>query len=330
MAKLHAKSSCCYADVYRYCQRRRRCSTCGRTWSIRPKKRGRRKVRVHPNIHQFAGPFQESLRAKSRRLHRGREVIRRRHRTNMEHLLKLQLPALPAGPYIAVIDGFVMWFQGQPWTLYLVLIRTTTGTVAYLMEPLIKAGAETILGWKRAFATLPIAAINQLRAVVSDGIIGIDRYARARNWAHQRCHCHLIRTLYPLLGLRKQTVRAKKLRLTAFEYVKQVLTSRNESEVRQVLRGLRFIAKSPRCPRRFGLKLRGFLQSYRQFRCWRYYPEFNLPVTTNSAERVCGQITELIRRTRSFRNPESYLQWVKIMFKISPTIQCNGTLFQQN
>ena len=166
--------------------------------------------------------------------------------------------------------------------------------------------------------------MNQITAVVSDGVLGIDRFARAKGWIHQRCHCHLVRILHPLLGLRWQKVKMKEFRLAAFELVKIILTSKQEQEVTDCLRNLRVFAYSPACPTRFGLKLRGFIRSYNDFRNYLTYPELRLPKTTNSAERICGMTTEIIRRTRSFRNQKSYQQWVTLYFKLSPTIQCNG------
>ncbi len=327
MIKIHAKSSCCHAVVYRFGQRRRQCSVCYRTWSIRLKRRGRKRIRVQPNLFQFAGPFQESLRHKAKRLHKGREAIRRRHSANMMQLMKKSSPQLPDGPYIAIIDGFVVFFNHLPWTVYLILLRPISDSKAYVMPPFVAAGAETIRGWEQAFQNLPTAVVSQIQAVVTDGTLGMDRYARANGWVLQRCHCHILRMLYPLLGLRHKTTGKKRFRLTAF--VKTILTTSNELYVQRCLAQLRHFAYASDCPKRFGVKLRGFLHAYRDFRSYQTYPKLKLPTTTNSVERVCGVLSELVKRTRSFRNPQAYQRWVFLILKLIPTIQCNGTIFNR-
>ena len=157
MTKIHTKSSCCRAVVYRFGQRRRQCSVCSKTWSIRSKKRGRKCIRVHPNQYQFAGPFQESLRHKAQRIHKGRELVRHRHSANMKALLKIPRPSIPQGPYIAIVDGFLVFFQHKPFTVYFVLIRPTRESVAHILEPYFETGVETIRGWEHAFNTRPVA-----------------------------------------------------------------------------------------------------------------------------------------------------------------------------
>lgn len=326
---IHAKSSCCGAIIYRFGARRRQCSLCHRTWSIRQKKRGRKSIRVQPSFYNFASPSNESLRHKSKRLKVGREVIRRRHQVNLIHLAKLQLPTLPPGSYICVVDGFTVFFQEEPWTLYLVLVRAVNGELAYVMPPYFRKGVETIRGWELAFEVLSPALISQVKAVVSDGTLGMDRYAKCQGWVLQRCHCHLLRTLYPLLGLRWHKINGKGIRLKAFQEVLVILHSQNQRAVQQAVKRLGIIAHSFECPKRFGLKLRGFLQSYRYFRNYLTYPELNLPNTTNCAENICGQITSLIRRTRSFRSPKSYFRWVIILLKQSPTICCRRAIFNR-
>lgn len=327
---IHAKSPCCGAIIYRFGARRRQCSFCHRTWSIRQKKRGRKSVRVHPNPQGFASASNESLRHKASRVHVGREIIRRRHRKNLIQLAKSAPPKLPPGPYICVIDGFTVFFKGIPWTLYLVLVRAVNGELAYVMPPYFREGAETIRGWELAFEIFPPKLIAQIKAVISDGTLGMDRYSRSKGWVLQRCHCHLLRTLYPLLGLRWHKITDKGIRIKAFQEVQLILRSQKQSEVEQAIKKISVIACSPECPKRFGLKLRGFLESYPYFRSYLEHPELRLPNTTNCAENICGQVTLLIRRTRSFRSPESYFKWVIILLKQSPTICCNEAIFQQN
>lgn len=324
MIKLHAKSPCCRASVSRFGNRRRRCDQCHHTWSIRVKKRGRKCIRVHARAAAFAEASHESLRHKASRTSRGRELIRRRHAHTMEQLLARPTRLLPKGPYICVIDGFVLFFQKKPWVTYLILVRPVQGTIAHVMEPYFEPGAETIRGWERAFASLPEAVTQRIQAVVCDGILGFDRYTQVQGWILQRCHVHILRQLQRILGTRRSNVRAKQLRLKAFRLVRTILADPDEGVVAAGVRQLAALAYGDACPHRFGLKVRGFLNAYRSFRSYLLYPDIYLPTTTNSAEHLCSKLTELVRRTRSFRNPEAYQRWVKVYLKLHPTVQCKG------
>src|SRR5438105_12080264 len=50
MQSKHAKSPCCAARVRRFGPRRRQCVECGKTWTVRPKKRGRPVHRSSPAL----------------------------------------------------------------------------------------------------------------------------------------------------------------------------------------------------------------------------------------------------------------------------------------
>lgn len=330
MNKKHAKSSCCRTKIYRFGKRRRQCSNCQKTWSIRKKKRGRKTIRVALNTHTLAFASQESLRHKAKRLNKGREKIRRRHAFKMNSLLKkLSPPVIPGGSLIAIIDGYQLFFNKQPWTLYLILLRPVNLPKATVTEPCFIKGPETVRGWEKAFAELPSGVEERIQAVVSDGMLGLNRMTKSRKWIMQRCHLHLTRILYCLLGRRFKKVKLKGFREQAYQNVLTILNSSDKFEVQNSIASLRLAAYSEKCPKRFGLKIRGFLQNCHAFRSYQIYPELNLPATTNTAEMVCSKIAELVHRTRSFRNPESFEKWVKIQIRLLQEVQCNGKIFNR-
>lgn len=331
MNTLHAKSSCCHAGVVRYGDRRRQCRLCKRTWTVWKRKRGRRPIRIHPAPHTIAFASQESLRHRAARLHAGRECVRRRHASQLRLLLRtLAPPPAPSGALIAIIDGYQLFFGAQPWTVYLILLRPVVSSWATITTPCLLEGRETIRGREKAFAFLPACVWSQIRAVVVDGMHGVDRFARSQGWVLQRCHVHLLRILYPLLGNRFHSVRAKRLRRRAYDHVRTVLASSDEETDRRSITVIRSIAYSPQCPRRFGMKLRGFLAAYRDFRSYRAYPELCLPATTNAAEVVCGKIAEMVRRTRGFRMPRSFERWVVLLLRIHSRVRCNGSTINRH
>lgn len=228
-----------------------------------------------------------------------------------------------------IIDGYQLFFGAHPWTLYLVIVRPVASSRATVLEPCLIEGQETIFAWENIFASLSQDVRERIHAVVADGILGLDRVAQSYGWVLQRCHVHLLRTIYPLLGNRWEKVTAKALRKRAFTSMLTVLTSVNEAEVARSIAFLYHVASSPRCPKRFGLKVRGFLRSYLFFRSYLTYPELNLPTSTNTAEMVCGKIAELVRRTRGYRNPQSFERWVKVLIRRLPPVRCNGKSFNR-
>lgn len=323
MNTLHAKSVCCHALVSRFGKRRRQCRACKRTWSVWRKKRGRSVVRIHPSLDAIAFPSHESLRYRAKRRHQGRECVRRRHDRQLSSLLRTTpCTPIPEGDLIAIIDGYQLFFTGHPWTVYIILLRPIKGSRATITDPYFLVGPETVRGWEQAFARLPVDVLNRIRAVVADGMLGVNRMARAHGWVLQRCHVHLIRILYPLLGNRFKTVTRKRLRRLAYHHVLIALTNTDDHVVEQSLQRLRTYAYTQDFPRRFGLKVRGFLQSYQDFRSYLTYPEFHLPATSNTAETVCGKIAEVVRRTRGFRTPRSFDRWIQLLLRTQSTVQC--------
>src|SRR3989339_895570 len=47
---LHGKSPCCQAKIYKFGGKRKQCSLCKKTWSVRKKKRGRKAKRINPDL----------------------------------------------------------------------------------------------------------------------------------------------------------------------------------------------------------------------------------------------------------------------------------------
>lgn len=325
MVIIHAKSPCCRARVNRFGSRRRQCVECKKTWRIRLKKRGRKPVRVHPKIEKMAYASSESLRHRAKRFKKGRELIRRRHSRMMDQLIKkLPSPHAPPGPLIAMIDGWVQYFDKKEYTLYLILLRSIHSTRAILTKPIVLAGHENINSWKQAFSLLDPAILNRIRAVVSDGFSGYHVFAKERGWILQRCHVHLLRTLYPLLGKRCSTPKHKGLRKKMYQLVLNILETSDHKRAEQLFSQLSEMAYYSYCPRWFGLRTRGFLKQYQNFRSYIEHPELHLPKTTNAAECVFRQLSDTLRQTRGFRNPQAMIKWIELQFKIIQSVQCNG------
>lgn len=282
-------------------------------------------------IQTLAFSSHESLRHRATRFGEGRESLRRRHAKQIDILLKkLPLPVVPAGQTIAVIDGYQLFFGKQPWTLYLVLLRPINTTTAVVTEPLLLKGPETVHGWETAFAMLPDVVCANIRAIVSDGLPGIESYVHKHSWIFQRCHFHLLKMLHSLVGRRWHVVSSKNQRHDIYQKILIMLSSDDEEEVKFLFSYVNAFVQSQSCPRWFGLRVRGFLKQLNAFRSYHKYPHLNLPNTTNAAESVCGRIADMVHQTRSFRNPQSFERWVKVYIRLMQPIQCNGKIINRD
>src|SRR3989338_4131782 len=164
MTTKHAKSPCCYALIHRFGHRRRQCSSCKRTWSIRQKKRGRPRIRIQSNILNqiFLEKYTLSHLAKRRSgvglvnfRHRFRQVLRR-------FVARPSPQKLPSGPLILLADGLFFYFQKRPWILYLMALKSCTGHTAIFLDPILIPERESAFRWIRAFEVIPTGVKSRI------------------------------------------------------------------------------------------------------------------------------------------------------------------------
>lgn len=329
MNTVHAKSPCCRARVIHFGGRRRQCVRCGRTWRIREKRRGRKRLRAHlkDTLRRFENGM--SLRRLAALRSVSREHLRRRHARGLTLLLRqLPPPPIPSGELIAIIDGLWFRFQGAEYTLYLILFRPVRGSTAVLQEPLLLPGHESSTGWRTVFGLLPHAVRERIVALVSDGITGIEALVGEQGWIHQRCHFHLLAQLQHFRGRRNQRIGARPLREEVYQTVRAILSAQREATVQRHVRHLCRLIARPECPYWLGRRVRGFLPQLAAFRACRRHPSLHLPSTTNTAESAGNMLRVLLRRTRGFRTVESCRRWITVWVRTHFVLRCNGAFYQ--
>lgn len=236
MKKIHSKSPCCNAVVYRFGLRRRQCKACKRTWRIRKKKRGRKVLRIHPNPHATVILKRQSIANRANSSSSSYGQIRLRHKRNLEQILKhVPPPSIPDGELIAIIDGWHFYLKGEKHIVYLILLRSVADNIAVITEPLVFPGQEKVGQWKQAFDEIPIETRKRIKAVVSDGVTGIENFAVRQGWVMQRCHFHLIATLQKLRGKRPSTTN-KTLREEIYQMVRLILITTDNNETQKIIK----------------------------------------------------------------------------------------------
>lgn len=331
MKKIHEKSPCCGETIWRINSKRRQCSCCKKTWTLWPRKKGRKKKRgTSEKLIRYLSHFDGTSRQKA--LQKGKSV-----RTEQKHMQDslhryckvTSWAKIHDGPLIVVPDALLVTVGGKLWTLYCILLRPVNGNKATITKPLFLPGREgQDGGWYLAFDALPCDVRNRIVAMVCDGAQPLTGMARNEAWILQRCYFHLKARLrhYVSTGpLGRYTREGRKIQYL----VDRVVNSSSNDLVKSALDSLRELmaAKGSKSLRRV---LSGFLRNYEDYRSYLNYPELNLPRTSNSAESLMSIIRRLQRKAHGFSNPYAFFQWVEALCKYHQTIRCNRANHLQN
>jgi hypothetical protein len=325
MKKLHEKSPCCRAVIYKFGGKRRQCSTCKKTWTLWAKKRGVKPSRPNRKLLEKVLIEKRSLLSpRMTKKHLSKSALSARLSKAMRSCLERPTEALSTDDsVILVIDALWFQFKNIRWTLYLGAIRDIDSNQAEILEPKLVYGRECYLGWKSFIDGLPDNIKTRIKAVVADGFRGIDRIARLQNWILQRCHFHLIAQLQVNRG-RWKKMPDTPLREEIYQAVVKLLVAKENKQILE--RHLQSLIKKYNCPRRLKMIASEFLRHLHQFRSYMIYPELKLPATANSIE----SLNKIIRsRCKHISTPESLMLRIKTLIKMKRTITCNPKIFNK-
>lgn len=323
MQKIHEKSSCCGAAVRRFGGKRRQCVKCRKTWSIHPRRRGRKLKRGSCiRVIRYLTNARISSYARAALSHTAADRFEADLRRSRDLFLRTSawrtLPNEP--PLIAVADAFVKCIRGRWYTLYLILIRRSVETHAVIAPLLLLPGTETHAGWQDAFGRLPPPVKTAIRVLVCDGHKGLIDRAKAHRWLIQRCHFHLLaavqgrRSRWGRSRHRKEGERAHRL-------AKAVLETPDESALTEHLRTVEDLALSTSSPQLRTILL-GLRSAFEDYRTYLVHPQLHLPTTTNAAESFFSSVENLCHRTRGFCSVHSFMRWVTALAKNKQVIAC--------
>lgn len=295
---LHEKSPCCQAKIYKIGGKRKQCSKCKKTWTKWKSKRGRKEKRTDTGlVKKVLGAGEKITHIASRSNSISRSGLC--HRLNKSILKTERTNDYPSGWLIILANGVRFSLEQKYWTLYVFAVRSQTGGKAYLLDPILLPGKESLRGWKTAFENIPDDISNRILALVSDGFRGIDGLARKHSWICQRCHFHLIAQLQVRLGFWKN-MPDYPIRKEIYEIVcKLFKTINNESKYSLELYEL---INSPKCPHYYHRLGNEFLRRLTEFRNYINHPELNLPHTTNCMESFNNIIRDRCKYQRTAKS----------------------------
>lgn len=314
MNKIHEKSLCCGAVIYRFGQRRRQCSGCRKTWRVWQRKRGRNERRIKTEIllRYFHGDLPWTSLDRHTRAARLRKIL---------YVFNEKTPwhPVPDGPLIAIADGLVEYFNGKKYTLYLILLRSVSSHQAVILPPYLKIGTESGFGWYEALIKLPKKVHERIIALVCDGHTGLISVGQRFSWLVQRCHFHLLSRIEHCMSFGP---RGKNIKLAIkLKKLTQCVLYRNDHEVIDALNQLAAI-KPTITSSAFRTVISGLLKHYRDYRRYLEFPLYCLPTTSNSAEHLVGLIRDLQYRAKGFRTSTSFMAWATGLCKHKKTITC--------
>ncbi len=330
MNSSHAKSLCCRAKIYRFGFRRRQCSQCKRTWSIRIKKRGRKHWRGSLGFLGAVLLQGQTLKSLARRAGLTHQAVEHRYRQALRRFVSCPyVVRLPVGPLVLLLDGLYFRFGGKHWVLYLMAVKPRHHNRAIFLDPLLLPGRENLRGWSQAITTIPAHIHRRIQASVSDEVAGIIRLGTSQGWIVQLCHFHLISRLQNCRGRRNRRLAGRPLREALYQLTRQALELPDGPHLQTVLQQLRNLAQQATGLRVIRMIVREFLRRIEHFRAYRKYPELDLPTTTGSVEAMGRRVRDLMRQTRSISSPQALQLWATALIRMRPTVMCNGKHFQQ-
>jgi hypothetical protein len=265
--------------------------------------------------------YGQSLRQLAQQRDQAAPTLRKRFRRELaRYLANGPAVAIPAGPFALLMDGVWFRFGRQPWTLYVMALKPQGKSFAIFLDPVLLPGKESLQDWQRVVARLPPEIRAQVQAVISDGIRGAKTLARDHGWLHQRCHFHLIAQLQGRRG-RRRTVTGRSEREAIYQAIREALETLDEVRLAVLTRQLRRLAGREAVPERLRMITRDFLRELGSFRTYRRHPNLSLPTTTNVIESMANLLRQ---RIRSVSTPAALQRWATALFRLRPTMTCNG------
>jgi transposase-like protein len=297
---------CFHSHLVSHGGRRKRCVLCGKTFTLRKRKRGR-KARRASTIAFKRYLTGKTSSVSSRYLCRARDVFNRN--APWPDITSLLTP-----PYVFIADALHIRTRKYKTFVHVTLVTSPDSDRAWLLPPYFDATGENCASWEKAFADIPCNILSKTKALICDGKSGLLGAGTRRGWFIQRCQFHFISRLQ-IKRSKFALSRHRKEGVMLYELAKVIFSTRSEHELGRALRKLSSISKTE--PNKYlRAILSGLLKNSTDYRTYLLHPKLNLPQTTNAVECVNSLIRDLMRRMRGFENEASAHDWIESLLKI--------------
>ena len=322
----HAKSPCCRAQIRRFGGRRRQCIHCKKTWTLRPKKRGRPSIRISQAILKKVFLQSYTLRQlTSKRLRVDLPAFRYRFRQALHRFVARPCPqSLPPGPLVLLADGLWFKFGGKPWILYLAALKSCSGNRAVFLDPLLLPGKEGASKWKQVLDAIPAKVQLRIQAIVVDNLRGMQLLANRRGWVLQLCQFHLLLKLQIFHRGQRYALQGGEVRREIEHLVRSAISVPKGPRLTDTMKRLHRLSHTDCGTVRIQAMVMEFVECIDYYRSCQTYPKLGLPATNNTVESMGRIVREMFRRNRAGSNPQSLLLWATAFTRLRPEIVCNG------
>lgn len=329
MHNKHAKSPCCGAAVSHYGGRRRRCESCYKTFRIRQKKRGRKRLRLPlGRVAEILLSLQSITRMVYSHLQLSTNAKQKRFQQQLRKFIsKPYQPVIVGRQLVMIIDGLWHLFRGKDWVLYEMAIKSCDDDCAWFLDPILLPGKECLRNWQNVVQTISPEIRKRIVAVISDGFNGCNCLAKKQGWILQRCHFHLLLHLQSTRGKRKKYWNSNHFREQIYQTIRTLITVKEGPAVPRLTRKLKVLVENKDCPKRLKFIVHDTLRQLDAFRSYCRFPHLHLPNTTNVVESMNSLLRKLTNR---LNNPQSLLMWAKAYVRAKKKLRCQGGRNQPN
>lgn len=308
------------------------CPRCRRAFTLRPRRRGRKRVRgLHPRTIRRFLDQRQSVRSLQAVGHRSYGATHCRLRRGLPRLARtLAAPEIPQhGSLLVIADAVWRTLRGKRVTLYGILLRPVRSETATLVVLLAREEWECAAGWTAALLELPGSVRRRLVGATIDEHAGLRKALReyggkpGTTLPIQWCHFHCLAQLLFRLG--RKTVRRDSVTGLVWETARRLLNEPRAAARAGLCRSLCALARRSDCPPRTQAAVTWFRRRVPSVTVCFRYPRRRLPATTGTAESVGELLRKFLERVRP-RSLGDLQEACRLFQRLHPTVRCTPKL----
>lgn len=298
-------NTCQHISWRTHAKRRKQCVQCGKTQTIRIKKRGRKPKRtsITPLIAYLRG---KSVRTSSRDLRRARDLFNR----------TMDWPdvSMQSSPCFLLADALHIKTPTYQLSVYIILVTTIGEERAQILPVYFGKGGESFENWQKAFmSALPQQLLPFVKALVCDGRGSLLALGKKYGWLIQRCQFHLLARVQSLRSISALS-RHRQEGIFLREQIKIVCETSVSPQMTLAITLLKNVVDHE-TNRHLKTTLSGLIKNHEHYRTYLQYPDLHLAHTTNAVESLNSLIRGLMWKMRGFENEESARAWITALLK---------------